>query len=45
MSTMTEIDRLDLDATFAARNQDASGPDDPQDADSTGRITIADNDP
>ncbi len=37
-----DIDRLDLEAIFAARNQTASGADDPRDEDVNGFITVLD---
>ena len=37
-----DIDRLDLEAIFAARNQPASGADDPRDEDANGFITVLD---
>ncbi|GAF86708.1 unnamed protein product, partial [marine sediment metagenome] len=38
----SDIDRLDLTAIFAARNQPASGVDDPRDEDANGYITVLD---
>ncbi len=37
-----DIDRLDITAIYADRNQPATGPDDPRDADSNGVINILD---
>ena len=37
-----DIDRLDIDEIFAARNTPASGPDDPRDADGNGTINVLD---
>ena len=37
-----DVDSLDVMAIFGARNQPASGPDDPRDADGDGVITILD---
>jgi hypothetical protein len=36
------IDKLDIDAIFAARNTPATGPNDPRDADGDGTITVLD---
>ena len=37
-----DIDRADISLIFAARNQPATGPDDPRDADGNGIITVLD---
>ncbi len=37
-----DVDRIDIGLIFAARNQPATGPDDPRDADGDGFITVLD---
>jgi hypothetical protein len=42
VALLGQIDRDDIDAIVAARNQPASGPTDPRDADADGTITVID---
>lgn len=42
VDTDSDVDRLDIMAILAARNQPASGPNDPRDADGDGVITVLD---
>ena len=42
VAKLGQIDRLDIDAIFAARGTPASGPSDPRDADGDGTITVLD---
>jgi len=42
VDTDEDIDRNDIQLIVASRNQPASGPDDPRDADGDGRITVLD---
>jgi hypothetical protein len=42
VALLGQIDRDDIDAIVAARNQPASGPTDPRDADGNGTITVID---
>ena len=42
VDTDSDVDRNDIQLIFAARNQPATGPDDPRDADGDGTITVLD---